>query len=255
MHVVESVRTAISILRFLASQPKPYGVNAIAREVGVSPSSCFNIVKTLALEGLLRFDERDKSYAPGAGLAAMIARTSGDEQVFRDVEADLHGIAVRFSCAASFWRLAQERIILLGSVRDATALTIHLSAGLRLPALLGAMGRCIAGQSGWSRAKIESAFRKISWGKPPSFRSYMRDAVLARQTGWAIDIDNYMRGLTTIAATIRDGEGKIQFCVANIILSGSQPRGELEKLGSATAALATDLGARLFATARAFSDL
>ena len=52
MHVVESVRTAITILRFVASQSKSFGVNAIAREVGVSPSSCFNIVKTLTLESV-----------------------------------------------------------------------------------------------------------------------------------------------------------------------------------------------------------
>ena len=83
MHVVESVRTAITILRFLASQSKPFGVNAIAREVGVSPSSCFNIVKTLTLEGLLAFDERDKSYSPGPGLAMLSTAISNDQQLFQ----------------------------------------------------------------------------------------------------------------------------------------------------------------------------
>jgi len=246
MHVVESVRSAVAILRFLALQPKAFGVNAIAREVGISPSSCFNIVKTLVLEGLLDFDERDKSYAPGAGLAAIAPRTNVDEEIFRSVEADLQDIAARFSCTASFWKLARERLVLLGSVRGASTLNVHMNAGLRLPALLGAMGRCIAGQAGWERAKIEAAVRAIHWEKPPSFRSYMKEAALTRETGWAIDVDNYMRGITTAAATIRDGNGRIRFCIANIVLSGSRPRGELEKLGAATAALAANLSARLF---------
>ena len=93
MHVVESVRTAIAILRFLASQPKSYGVNAIAREVGVSPSSCFNIVKTLALEGLLEFDERDKSYSPGVGLGMLAPKIDTDEKLFQTIEPELADIA------------------------------------------------------------------------------------------------------------------------------------------------------------------
>lgn len=246
MHVVESVRTAIAILRFLASQPKSYGVNAIARELGVSPSSCFNIVKTLVLEGLLEFDERDKSYSPGLALAALAPKTNSDEDLFRRVEADFEDIARRFSCTASLWRLAGERLILMDSVRGAAMMNVHMNSGLRLPALLGAMGRCIAAHSTWSRTKIEAAFREVNWQKAPSFRNFTKEAAETKTTGWAIDVDNYMLGLTTVAAPVRDAAGDVRFCIANIVLTGSRPHSELEKLCTATAALGVALSAKLF---------
>ncbi len=246
MHVVESVRTAIAILRFLASQSKPFGVNAIAREVGVSPSSCFNIVKTLTLEGLLEFDERDKSYSPGPGLATLSPAISNDQQLFQRIEPELVNIAKRFSCTASFWRLTQKRLVLVSSVRGAAALNVHLDPGQRLPALIGAMGRCIAGDLLSDRSQIESAFRELNWQNPPSFRTFLREAAAAKEDGWAIDIDNYMRGLTIVAAPLRGRDGKIGYCIANIVLSGSRPRNELERLGAATATLGATLGRRLF---------
>lgn len=247
MHVVESVRTAISILRFLTSQPKSYGVNAIARELGVSPSTCFNIVKTLVLEGLLEFDERDKSYAPGPALAALVPKGNSDRDIFHRVEADLDDIARRFSCTSSLWRRTGERLILIDSARGDAMMSVHMNSGLRLPALLGAMGRCIAGHSTWGRTRIETAFRKVHWEKAPSFRSFMKEAAEAKRAGWAIDINNYMLGLTTIAAPVRDAAGDIRFCIANIVLSGSRAQSELDKLGIATAALGLALGTRLFA--------
>lgn len=246
MHVVESVRTAIAILRFLASQSKPFGVNAIAREVGVSPSSCFNIVKTLTLEGLLEFDERDKSYSPGPGLAMLSPAISNDQQLFQRIEPELVNLAKRFSCTASFWRLTQQRLVLVSSVRGAAALNVHLDPGQRLPALIGAMGRCIAGDLLSDRPRIESAFRELNWQNPPSFRTFLREAAAAKEDGWAIDIDNYMRGLTIIAAPLRGRDGKICYCIANIVLSGSRPRSELDRLGAATATLGATLGKRLF---------
>ena len=64
---VNSVAHALAILRRLATSDHPEGVNAIARKVGISPSSCFNILKTLAAEDFARFDVVDKTYTLGAG--------------------------------------------------------------------------------------------------------------------------------------------------------------------------------------------
>jgi DNA-binding IclR family transcriptional regulator len=205
-------------------------------------------VKTLTLEGLLEFDERDKTYSPGLGLTLLSAKTSIDQQRFQRIEPEIANLAKRFSCTASFWRLARDRLVLINSVRGATALNVHLETGLRLPALLGAMGRCVAGDLTWDRSQIESAFRELNWQNPPSFRTYLREAAAARDRGWAFDIDNYMRGLTIVAAPLRDGHAKIRYCIANIVLSGSRARTELEELGAATSTVAEALGKTLFAT-------
>ena len=47
---VGSVVQALAILRHLSEASKPLGVTAVARALGISPSSCFNLLKTLVAE-------------------------------------------------------------------------------------------------------------------------------------------------------------------------------------------------------------
>ena len=61
--VVGSIVKTIAILRHLADEPDRRGVNAIARAVSLSPSSCFNILKTLAREGFVEFGASGKRRA------------------------------------------------------------------------------------------------------------------------------------------------------------------------------------------------
>src|SRR3546814_7451575 len=60
--LVRSITSAFEILHYLAANPSQ-GVTSIARAVEMSPSSCFNILRTLAHEGLISFNPQTKKYA------------------------------------------------------------------------------------------------------------------------------------------------------------------------------------------------
>lgn len=53
---VGAVVNAIQILRHLANAEGPEGATAIARATGISPSTTFNILRTLSNEQLTSFD-------------------------------------------------------------------------------------------------------------------------------------------------------------------------------------------------------
>ena len=68
---VGAVVNAIQILRHLAHADGPQGVAAIARATGISPSSAFNILRTLSNERLTSFDDAGKTYQLGLGLSEL----------------------------------------------------------------------------------------------------------------------------------------------------------------------------------------
>jgi hypothetical protein len=72
-----AVSQAARILRCLSTAPAPLGVSAVARELGLSPSSCFNILRTLVAEGLLAFDPVAKTYSLGLGLVEIASSALG----------------------------------------------------------------------------------------------------------------------------------------------------------------------------------
>src|SRR5437879_210573 len=64
---VPAVTRAIAILRLLGKTEAPLGVNAIARALGLIPSTCPHILRVLVAEELVSFDAKTKLYNLDAG--------------------------------------------------------------------------------------------------------------------------------------------------------------------------------------------
>src|ERR1700676_5055294 len=93
--MVGSIVHALRILRHLARSPQAHGVTAIAREVGISPSSAFNIVKTLVAEGFLHFDRKHKRYSLGPGALDLAGRVLDDQRAYDLMRDSLENLAVQ----------------------------------------------------------------------------------------------------------------------------------------------------------------
>ena len=57
---VPAVTRALAILRFLARSAEPVGVNPMARELELVPSTCLHILRVLQDEGLVDFESATK---------------------------------------------------------------------------------------------------------------------------------------------------------------------------------------------------
>lgn len=250
---VPAVVQALAILRFLAAEPGGHGVTAIARALSISPSSCFNILKTLVLEQFAEFDPETKRYALGYE-AVVLARTATDpDNAWQLAKAEVRRLARRFGATVSMWRLvAGRRVVLLGHVEGGQGTRVDLAPGQRLPQLIGAVGRCVAASLNLSEPVLKSRFEELRWDSAPSFHAYLADVAQARRIGWAADRDNHVQGVTSVAAGIDDMSGELRYCLVVSMLSGRVADAGLADIGSALADVAAQLGSRMFGTA-AFS--
>jgi DNA-binding IclR family transcriptional regulator len=64
---VPAVNRAVQILRYLAQHQDPIGVNQLAAELGLVPSTCLHILRVLVDEGLVAADT-SKRYRMGVGI-------------------------------------------------------------------------------------------------------------------------------------------------------------------------------------------
>ena len=71
---VPAARRAVAILRLLGANEEPLGVNAIARSLGLVPSTCLHILRVLVDEELASFDPASKRYALAAGVLTLARR-------------------------------------------------------------------------------------------------------------------------------------------------------------------------------------
>jgi len=239
-----SVTKAVSILKHLAGAP-PQGVNAIARAVDLNPSSCFNIVKALAAEEFLEFDPGTKLYRIGA-LPARLFGAGPDLPLWRSwLHEQLEHLASHYSLSCGLWDVRWNRVVLTDVLDSPLSTRIHLSVGQRLPAYIGAMGRCIAAGRGVDREAVDAIIAELRWQAPPAAAEYWRDIEAVRDRGWALDDGHYLRGVATVAAAIADRDGNPLHCLTSIFFSGQFEDETVAEIGAALAALARDAEQRL----------
>ena len=241
---VPSVSHAVAILRLLGKSGKTLGVTAIAREVGLSPSSTFNLVKTLTAEGLLAFDPVAKTYAIGMGsidIARMALR--GDDAMVHATRAMMQHLADRFDAAIGLWRVADQRRLLLVALAESEAATrIHMSVGQRQPWGAGSTGRVFLVEHNASEAEIRAAFAAIRWPGRITSDDFVTQVAATRTCGYALDDQSLNTGISTVAAIIPAHEGATSYCLSASMFAGRTDGPGLDEIGQIMAQEAQKLG-------------
>lgn len=231
--MVNSVVKAIGILRHLARTQQAEGVNAIARHVGINPSSCFNILKTLAREEFVMFDKDAKTYSLGVGVIDLAVAALDPEAGFLRTRPILEKLARDLGVTCGLWRRQGDRLILLGTAESESFARIRFSPGNRLPMYIGAMGRCIVAKSNLTDTEIGKAISGLKWAVRPTLSEYLKEIQQAALEGFAIDDGNFLQGITSVAAPLISREGAITHCIAATTFRGHLEPADLARLGTA----------------------
>jgi DNA-binding IclR family transcriptional regulator len=247
---VGAVGNAVSILRSLAHSSEPAGVAAIARNAGVSVSTCFNILRTLASERLVVFDPESKAYRIGLGMLEFSVPLLGANQA-DVIRPELKRLAGERSCLICLWQLTEnDRILLIDRVSPPRTIRVDISHGSRLPAFVGAVGRCYAAHRNLSRPELAKRFAKLQWQSPPSFDDYAADVEQARRDGFAFDFGQLFTGLEIAASLVTDSNGKARFGISGIAIAGQMSRPSLRVLAADLRETANYISETLFGVAR-----
>lgn len=211
---------ALKILRHLAAEGTPRGVTGIARATGVNGSTCFNILRTLSAEGLVVFDPDAKTYRPGLGLVELAVGVLGASPADL-IRPQMERFAQRYGALLCLWQITDtDRLVLIDRAFDRTVTRVEMPAGMRLPALIGAVGRVIAARRALPRPLLEAQYRTFRWQNPPGFEAYLAGVEDARATGYAIDNGQLYTGVDVIGAVIADARGLPRYGLSSVSLTG-----------------------------------
>lgn len=221
---VGSVVQAVAVLRYLAANRAGGGVTAIARAVGIGPSSCFNVLKTLVAEDLVAFDRITKVYTLGLGTIDLARQALSRDAVVEAAAAPMAELADYHDAAIGLWRLApRERLVLVVLAESEAATRIHMVVGQRQPAAAGATGRAVLATRGLDDAAIRTAYAGLRWQNAPGEENYLAQVRAAERLGYATDIDQINRGIATVGAVVTDRQGKVRFVLSASTFAGRVP--------------------------------
>lgn len=211
----------MAILRLLTTNGEPLGVNAIAKNLGMAPSTCFRILKVLQSEDLVQIDENSKEYGLGSGAISIGVRALDPLRSFSIVRPRLQALADKYSLAVGLWHLlTASNMTLTGFAENNDTMRIHMSNGQRLPALIGAIGQVVAARLNLPDGELRIRYSNLRWQAPLSFDEYRAQVQLAAQIGYGHDVGNLVAGVESIGVAIADGDGATRYGISGSMFIG-----------------------------------
>lgn len=226
---VRSVTQAFAILRLLGDT-EPLTLSETARLVGLGPSTCFNLLRTLLAEGAVTRIDPGKRYR----LSEAWTRSG----LFRDNEAHrliekLRPLMARFAqdhqVTIGLWQLAaKERLQLVAHAESDAVMVIRLANHQRQPLGSGAVGRAMAAAQMPPADEVQRRFGAVRWQKDISFSEYHAQIRSAMAQGFAIDNGYAHVGITSVAAAIAANPN---FCLSVSFFAGARSGEAIAELG------------------------
>jgi DNA-binding IclR family transcriptional regulator len=245
-----AISRAAAVLRLLGKSDAPLGLQTIARELGLVPSTCLYVLRALVAEELVSFEPDTKRYALEAGVLTL-ARQWLRRNEFPDLaQPVLDRLAQDFGVTMLGVQVFGLDKIIAVAVSQAGSFQLSVQVGSRFPALISATGRCIAAFGDYPEAQLETRFRALRWDQPPSWEDWREQVAQTRAQGFGIDEGNYIDGVTVLAAPVwkasnTAGGGRPSHALVAIGLGSALKRNGLPELQNALLAAARTLSIQL----------
>lgn len=246
MKRVSAVTRAIAILRFLGKSNEPLGVNQIARELDLIPSTCLHILRTLADEELVAFDPITKLYSLDAGILTLAHGVMRQNSFAEIIQPSLNHLSERYGATAIGVRVSGMRHMVVVAVSHMELpFRLHISVGSRFPALISATGRCFAAFSGHAWEDLAERFQSLKWDQAPTLEEWREDIARTKEAGYAIDVGNYIRGISIVSVPVLNAMGEMSHAIVMVGVAEQMKGDNIKKMVDEIRAISHDVSRQL----------
>lgn len=238
--IVGSARNATRILQWLSRQERPARLADVAGSLAINPSTCLNILHTLAEDGFVLV--REKTYALGSEAVAFAYRTLETVDDFSRVQQLIERFSRQYGISVVLWRIEENDVVAISTFADPSALlAVNVSPMRRMPMLTGSVGRLIAGWMPMTPEMLRLEFERANWPNL-TFEIFMAQVADAKEAGFAMECGDYVDGIHALAAPIPDNNGGIYRAVSLYALANELPKEKMQDIGHDLCKLAQDIG-------------
>jgi DNA-binding IclR family transcriptional regulator len=241
-----AISRAAAVLRTLGRSDKPLGVQAIAKELGLVPSTCLYVLRALVAEELVAFDADTKRYSLDVGVLTLAQHWIRRNQFNDLAQPTLDRIAQSFDVTTlGVHIVGLDHIVVVAVSQAGPSFQLSTQVGSRFPALISATGRCIAAFGGHAQAELEARFSKLRWDDAPTWEQWNAQVSRTRLQGIAVDAGHYISGVTVVAAPVWKTRASLSHALVAIGIGSALKRAGLPALQTAVLAAARTLSDQL----------
>ncbi len=241
-----AIARAAAILRLLGKSDTPLGLQSIARELGLVPSTCLYTLRALVAEEFVAFEPETKRYSLEAGVLTLARHWLRRNQFTDIAQPALDRISHSFDLTTMGVHIVGlDHIIVVAASQSGNNFQLSAQIGSRFPALISATGRCIAAFGNYPEDELASRFSALRWDDPPTYDEWLAQVRQTREQGFAVDAGNYIAGVTVVAVPVWKTRGQLSHALVALGIGGTLQRVGLPALQQALVSAAQTLSRQL----------
>ena len=212
---VPALDKCFSVLELLASRERPFCISEIARALGYSKSTVYNMLHTLVDLEVLE-PTKENTFRFGARLYALGKSAGHGSDLISTVHPYLEQINQRTGLSVFLGIRSDGHAVILDKVDSPDDIKVSSETGMRIPLLAGAGGKVLL--SLLSEAEQDGL---LSENKPRPFtpnscvgrKEYKEMIKKARQEGFAFDDEEYIEGVRALAVPLHLHRAHLQAAI------------------------------------------
>lgn len=221
-HFVQSLERGLGVVRAFSAERPEMTLSEVARATGLTRAAARRFLLTLADLGYVRFDGRLFALTPRVlELGYSYLSAAGLPEV---AQPHLQALAAEVRESSSVSVLDGDDVVYVARAATSRIMTVAISVGTRFPACVTSMGRVLL--AGRPDAELEAYLARLEVPALTAHTVADAEALRAeldrvRAQGWAIVDQELEEGLRSVAAPIRERDGRV-VAAANVSVQASR---------------------------------
>jgi IclR family pca regulon transcriptional regulator len=249
IYTISGLLRGLALLEVLGAAGRPMKLAEIAKRLGTTRGVTYRLLYTLKDGGYIQ-EPSDKLYEVSPRILRLGFSYLRSLGLVRLARRHLEQLADRTQSTVFLAVLDGRDIVYLDKVRAPGQASLDIDVGDRVPAHATAMGRVLlaALSSGQLAALYPEETLPAHLNMPAMSRAaFEAELARVRAQGFALSFSTLYKGVASVAAPIRDRDGRIVAAINSTVLEGAVDRATLEgahrqHAGAAAAAISSDLG-------------
>ncbi|MCL4458914.1 MAG: IclR family transcriptional regulator [Chloroflexi bacterium] len=238
---IQSVARACAVLRAFNIEEPELGITELSKIVGLTPGSVFRLVASLESQGLLEQNPQTGKYRLGFDLFILGSIVLSRMRLGREIRPQMEQLAKESGESVNLGVLHQGQVVYVQKVESTQPIRAIFQVGGSVPAYCTALGKVLLAcltEDDLSKIIQKRGLTAYTPQTITSLEELKRELCLIRSQGFALEVEGFNIGLSSLGAPVRDYTGRVIAAVAiygptQRIVSDRLP--ELQKLVMETA--------------------
>lgn len=223
-YVIDIVDVALDVIECLDDETKSYGASQLARKLSINRTRVFRILKTLEMRGYVDYDPHTEAYRLGVKFLQIGENVRERLDLRREAEPVLVELAQQTGDSAHLLILRGEHAVTIDRRQGENRLQVASPIGQSLPLYVGASPKILLAylpEAERERIIRSTDFESFTENTIANADDFRRCLDRIRKEGYALDEEDFERGVYAIGAPVRDSTGRV---IAGITITTPETR-------------------------------